>query len=450
MNILSRRKFIGSTIVAAGAYSAMGLSGCVSSEGNPAKKSANRKNPLDGIERENIRITDVKCILLSYELKPEEQWVDTDANMIVWKTNAVIIKISTDKGIFGLGASSHYSGPEEMKKYTEEVIKPVLTGKNPFDVEFLTCGLSGPRGRNAWAAADCALWDIIGKVKNMPVYRMLAIDNKPETHLRVYASDGEFTWLKPSRFDGPESLIKNALHFKEQGYTAFKYRPGGGFKPLGIRMKQYIEYVYKLREAVGWDFDLMQEANERWSLEQALEICPVLEELKFLWFEAPTKGIENYLKVKAALPTVNVAAGEAMKTRLELIEWVDRGALDIVQHGADDAGITEAWYMARVAQVRGRKFCPHNWQDGMVTITNAHLMAAAPNRLILESNMTYNPLKEGLFKEPLVVKNGYLDVPDKPGFGVELRDDIEKEFPYIPGYFLRPNPEMPQDQALRK
>ncbi len=443
MERVSRRKFFGSAIAAAGLSSSVSISGCGSSEQGMSTNKRTRMHPLDGIERENIKITDIETILLSYELKPEEQWPDADSNFIVWKTNAVIHKVFTDKGIVGIGGSSHYNGPEQIKKYTDEVIKPTLIGKNPFDIEFLTGGISGRGGQNGWAGVDCALWDIIGKAKNMPVYKLLATDNEPETHIRVYASGGEFSWRQPSRFDGPESLIEKAVRHKENGYTAFKFRPGGGFRPLGITMQQHIQNLYKMRDAVGPDFDLIQEANGRWSVEQALEVCPVLEELKFLWFEAPTRGIENYLKVNEALPTVMVAAGEGMKNRFALMEWVDSGALDIVQHGADDAGITEAWYMARMAHTRGKIFCPHNWQGGMVTIENAHLIASIPSRLILESNMTVNPLKEGVFKEPLVVKNGYLDLPDKPGFGVELQDDLERQFPYLPGRYNKPDPDMP-------
>jgi L-alanine-DL-glutamate epimerase-like enolase superfamily enzyme len=408
----------------------------------------NRTHPLEGIEREDIQITDIKVTLLSYRLKPEEQWADGDENVVIWKTTTVLIEVFTDAGIVGIGGSSRYKGPEQMKEYVERVIKPVLVGKNPFDVEFLSGGLTGHGGRGAWAGVDTALWDIIGKAKGLPVYKLLATDTKPETHLRVYASGGEFSWRRNSPFDGPESLIEKAVRHRENGYTAFKFRMGGGFQKLGIQLSDYIPYLYKIREAVGPDFDLIQEANCRWSLEQCLEICPVLEELNFLWFEEPTDkrgddAIDNYLRIKEALPTVMISGGESRINRHELMEWADRGAYDIVQHACDDAGMTEAWYMARMAHTRGKQFCAHNWQGGLVTIANAHLMAALPNRFLLESNMTPNPFKEGLFKEHLAVENGYLDIPDRPGLGVEMREGLAEEYPYIPGPWNLPDPGMP-------
>jgi L-alanine-DL-glutamate epimerase-like enolase superfamily enzyme len=432
----TRRTFLGS-LAGAGAL--------VGQRRGATALSNSRTSPLDGVTREKIRITDVKLINLAYRLKPEEQWPDADNNVIIWKTESVIVQLSTDAGITGIGGCSRYNGPEAMKQYLDGVIKPILVGKSPFDVESLSGGVSGSGARGAWSGVDTALWDIIGKAKGVPLYKLLAIDTEPQTHVHVYASGGEYTWLKNSRFPGPDHLITEALDYKKAGYTAFKFRPGGGFGKLGITIKEYIPYIRKLREAVGPDFDLIQESNTRWSLEQCLEIAPVLEELKFLWWEEPTRRtIDNYLKIKQALKTVKVSGGEGRANRGELAEWVDRGAYDIIQPGCDDAGVTEAWHMARMAHTRGKLLCPHNWQDGLVAIANAHLMAAVPNRFLLETNMTPNPLKEGLFKEKLAVKNGYLDIPNKPGLGVELKEGLEEQYPPLPGPWNIPDPEMPK------
>ena len=411
--------------------------------------STARAHPLEGLRREPLRISDVKVTLLSYRLKPEEQWADADTNVVVLNTCTVAVEVFTDAGITGIGGVSRYSGPEQVKRYIEEVVRPLLIGKNPFDVEFLTAGLSGGRGRAAWNGVDVALWDLIGKAVGLPVYRLLATDVEPQTRLRVYASGGEFSWRRDSHFDGPESLIDKARRHQANGYTAYKFRMGGGFGALGITLDDYVPYLYRIREAVGPDFDLIQEANCRWSLDQCLQICPVLEELGFLWFEEPTskagdEAIDNYLRIKSALPTVMISGGEGRPNRRELMEWVDRGAYDIVQHGTDDAGMTEAWQMARMAHTRGVRFCAHNWQGGLVTIANAHLMAACPNRFLLESNMTPNPLKEGLFTEPLAVRDGHLDLPGGPGLGVELREGLAEEYPYIPGPWNVPDPGMPE------
>jgi galactonate dehydratase len=397
-------------------------------------------HPLAGVRRRNIRITDLEVTPLSYRLKPEEQWPDADDHLVIVQTTEVIVRVHTDAGITGIGGASRYGGPEGMMRCAAEVIKPRLVGKNPYDVEHLSGGMCGHGALAVWAGIDAALWDIIGKSEGLPVYMLLAGDAQPVTRVRVYASAGEFSWDEASRFPGPAQLVDEALGYKAKGYTAFKFRPGAGFGKFGITMAQYIPHIERLRDAVGPDFDLIQEANCRWSVPQCLEIAPILERLRFLWWEEPTSrggedGTGNYLRVKQALTTVMVSGGEGRANRGELGPWVDRGAYDIVQHGADDAGLTEAWHMARMAHERGRYCCPHNWQGGLVTVANAHLMAAIPNRLLLETNMTANPLKEGLFKERFAVADGHLEVPQGPGLGVELRDGLEEEYPFIPGPF---------------
>ncbi len=208
----------------------------------------------------------------------------------------------------------------------------------------------------------------------------------------------------------------------------------------------------KIREAVGPDFKLIQEGNMRFTLEQALELGPVLEELKFLWFEEPVdhwgdNAIEDHLKVRQTMPHVLVSGGELLANRFEFKQWIDRGAFDIVQPDCDMIGVTETWHTAMMAHLQQRRVCPHNWHNGLTIMANAHVAAAIPNLLLLEYNYCRNPLKEGIFKDPAVVKKGYLDLPDRPGYGMELIPDIEKRFPFEPGNWLRPSPDLPAAAA---
>ncbi|MEK7406151.1 MAG: mandelate racemase/muconate lactonizing enzyme family protein [Acidobacteriota bacterium] len=406
--------------------------------------AARRAHPLEAVGRENIKVTDVKITLLSYELPPEKRWMT--GTFLVWKTDSILVEVFTDKGIAGIGESSPYGGPEAVKKFIEENIRPGLIGKNPFDVEHLAgAWLSGSRGaRIAWAGVDAALWDIIGKAKGQPVYKLLCTEGKPDPHIRMYASGGvEYAWYKR-----PDDLIDEAVRHKESGYTAFKFRIGTEWKRSNISIKKYIPYLVKMRQAVGPNFDLIQEVNMRWTLEECLEICPVLEELKFLWFEEPVNqraegAIDAYIRISRALPKVMVSGGEQLVTRTDFKEWIDRDAYDIVQPDCNTTGLTEAWHIARIAHLRGKYCCPHNWHGGLTTMANAALVAAIPNHLMLELNQTSNPLKEEVFKDPLVVKKGYMDLPNRPGFGVEVIADAARKFPYIPGHYMKPNPDLP-------
>jgi L-alanine-DL-glutamate epimerase-like enolase superfamily enzyme len=402
-----------------------------------------RYSPLDGVKREKLKITDVKVTLLSCELPPDKQWVT--GRYLVWKCDSILVEVFTDQGIVGIGEPSPYGGPEQVKQFIEEYARPRLVGQNPFDVERLcaTWGDSQFRYQVAWGGLDAALWDLIGKARGVPVWRLLATDAAPAPRIRMYASGGvEYAWNKR-----PEALIEEAVRHREAGYTAFKFRIGTEWKPAGMTIQKYIPWVRKLREAVGPKMDLMQESNMRLTLEECLELCPVLEELKFLWFEEPInrrgeKAIEGHLRIRQALKTVKVSGGETMMTRFDFKQWIDRDAYDIVQPDSNTTGITEAWHIARIAALRDKPCCPHNWHGGLTTMANAALVAGIPNRLVLELNQTFNPLKEEVFRDPLVVRKGYMELPNKAGFGVEVAPGLAQKFPYLPGSYMRPNPDL--------
>ncbi len=242
-----------------------------------------------------------------------------------------------------------------------------------------------------------------------PVYELLG-GGEAQTKLRMYASGGvEYAW-----YERPEALLEEAARYREAGYTAFKFRIGTDWKQDGMTVGRYIPWVRKVRETVGAGMDLMQESNMRLTVEECLELAPVLRELGFLWFEEPVKttgaeALENHLRIREALGgKVRIAGGESRGSRYEFKEWLDRGAYEIAQPDCNVTGLTEGWQIAR-GGARGAPCCPHNWHGGLTTMANAALAAAAPNRLVLELNQTYNPFKEEIFEEPLQVKRGYLD-----------------------------------------
>jgi L-alanine-DL-glutamate epimerase-like enolase superfamily enzyme len=448
MSKLSRRAFIGSTALGAGALT---LNSRTSAKSHAAGA---RSYPLERIERQNIKIIDLKMTPLTYIMDPSEYWSTADYEC--WRTDEILVEVFTDQGITGIGGSSQYGGPEEMLAYFNKVIRPMMIGKNPFDVELLATGPSYGRIGNewfhkscAWSGVDCALWDIIGKATGMPVYKLLATDNEPDPHVRIYASGG-VDW---KFYDHPETLIEEGLRYKEEGYTAFKFRKGTDWQFSNMDIKKYVTFLYQLREAVGPEMDLMHEAmGSTGTVDEIIDqFCPVLEELKFLWFEEPVRRslddqtVENHIRVNEALPTVMVSGGETKTNRFQFKEWLDRNAFDIAQPDCNNMGLTESWYVARMAHLHGKYCIPHNWHGGLTTMANAHLTAAIPNRLMCELNQTVNPLTTEVFVDPLVAVDGYMDLPDKPGFGMELAPDLEKRFPFIPGSamsFRRQNPVM--------
>src|SRR5262245_7723115 len=203
---ISRRSFLG----CAGAATAAGTM--------PAAPSPSgvQAHPLAGVRRENLKVTDIKVTLLSCELPKDKQWVTGKA--VTWKSDAVLVEVFTDKGIVGIGESTPYGDPPLVKQFIESEIKPRLTGANPFDVEHLACGWGDsashtPGRRNdawrsqiSWAGVDGALWDIIGKARGVPVYKLLAAGGEAAPRIRMYASGGvEYAWYKR-----PDDLIDEA------------------------------------------------------------------------------------------------------------------------------------------------------------------------------------------------------------------------------------------------
>ncbi len=444
---MNRRNFVKNSIKTAGAISLATTTGCQSlTKEENIVKAENLRRPLDMIQRENVKITKIEVTPMSYVPQDgSDLWCVN--KYVVWKTDSALVEVFTDQGIVGIAEGTPYGNPMEIKKFTDKYLTPVLLGKNPFDVDYLT---SGEASRNrisqaAWAGVNNACWDIIGKLIEKPVYELLATDCEPKRKMPIYASGGvNHKWYE----DGESQLIEEALRYKEQGYTAFKFRNGTDWNHGKMTLKKYLPVLRKLREAVGPEFKLMIEKHN-WSFEEITEqLCPVLEDLKFYWYEEPMNqwnegSVERHLKIKEAMPSVMISGGEQFSNRFQVHRWIAEGAYDIIQTDCNVTGISENWHISRMANLYGRLQCPHNWHGGLTTISNIHFVAGAPNGHMCEINQTFNPFKEGLFKEPLTVVDGYMTLPNKPGFGVELIDDIKKKYLWVSGSYLKPNPVIP-------
>jgi len=387
---------------------------------------------LEGVSRENITITDVKVTQLTY--KPADgSYIHECGPVVLTKRDEGVVELCTDQGIVGIGPLGGGSGADPSR----------LIGKNPFDVELL--GLAG--------GFDVACWDIIGKAKGLPVYRLLATDNEPDPRVHVYASGGVM-WTYYDRGDGApygaEGLIEEALRYKELGFDTFKWRPGTDWEEAGVTPKELGEVCRKLREAVGPDFDLGLEKKgyDSWTFEECLEIAPIIDDLGFLFFEQPMGDegpaqFEDYLKLKERMPRVMLWGGERFRNLDQARPWLEQGIYDAVQSDCHGMGITENWRIARVADFYGVKMVPHNWSSSLGTMCNAHFTAGVANGHMCEFFMYPNDLRYGLFKEPYRPVDGYIELADEPGFGMELVDDMEEKFPQIPGPNTLANPRFP-------
>ena len=246
------------------------------SRGNAAPRpiSGSFTHLLEGIGREELKITEVKITPITY--KPTDgSYVHECGPVVLTKCDSAVVEIFTDQGLIGIGAGT----PADA-----EVDYGLLIGKNPFDVELL--GLA--------PGLDVACWDLIGQAKSLPVYKLLATDSDPDPRVHVYASGGVmWTYYDPGdgRSSGAEALIEEALQYKELGFDTFKWRPGTDWEEAGITPDGLGEICRKLREAVGPDFDL---GLEKLRLDLVLEDdASVFQELLHVGGQLPGLGMDD-------------------------------------------------------------------------------------------------------------------------------------------------------------
>jgi len=378
-----------------------------------------------------MEITDVETILLSCPV-PKEHQLDWDWKILgrrELKVDMAIVKISTDEGITGIGEPSNYAGPEAIKAIIEYEFRPELIGKDPFDVEKLTKPGHYSRGlthSSAMAGINQALWDIIGKSLKKPVYKLLG--GAYAEKIRVYASAGQMG-------NDPEDIAKEAAIFREQGFTAYKLR---------VSLEDYLDKVKAARDALGDDADIMVEWNMGIpNAKTAIKAIKKMERFDVTWTESPLPGydVEGYAEVRKAVE-IPISGGEEVSTFYDFKKRIDQGAYDIVQPDSNLMGINEARRVAILADLKGLLCCPHNWHSAINRAANAHLVASIPNHFMLEWNMTWNhscpAFKQDIVKEPIIPKNGYIEVPKRPGLGIELNEEAIKKYPFIKGTVWAP------------
>jgi len=361
-----------------------------------------------------MKITNVEAFGLVAPLK--EPW--KIAGVVMSEMNATVVKISTDTGIVGIGESLARLSSETTRSIIDNILKPILMGADPFDVEILWEQMFSrmrTRGHHkgfmieAISGVDIALWDIMGKATNLPVYKLLG--GKAREKIEVYASS--------LLFKGTDVLVKEALELVEEGYRGIKLKIGQG-------LKKDIENVRAIRNAIGEDINLMVDANSGFDAHSAIALGKELEQYHVFWLEEPVPpdDIHGYEKVTRAV-NIPVAAGESEFTRYGFRDLITLGNVAIVQPDVARAGgISECKKIATLASVYNLPYCPHTGASGAVCVAaSLHLSAAIPNFLLYEHMYPPNPLREDILKEPLPeVKDGYIEVSDKPGLGIELDD----------------------------
>jgi len=300
--------------------------------------------------------------------------------------------------------------------------KAMFIGKDPYDA----LKVARPALYRGWtvncalAGVNQSLWDVIGKASEVPVYKILG-GGKQTDRVQVYASAGQMG-------NTVEEIRREAERFREEGFLGYKVR---------VTLEDYREKARAAREGLGSGLSLMIEWNMRLpNVRTAINAIRNIERYELTWVEEPLRGadIEGYAKLRKAVD-VPISGGESLVTRWEFKERLDKGCYGIVQPDCDAAGLSEASRIAFMASLDEILLCPHNWHNAINTAANVQLMASSTNQFFLESNRTWNnscpEFQKEIVTDPLLPKKGYIEVPDKPGLGIELNEEAVERFPYL-------------------
>ena len=356
--------------------------------------------------------------------------------VFAFRTNFTFVRLSTDEGISGIGESTLEYKEKSLEGALSD-LKEYLLGQDPLRIEYHWHNIyrdaywrGGPVLMSALSGIDQALWDIKGKYHGVPVYQLLG--GLYRDRIRAYANG----WFSGART--PQDFAEKAAAAVAMGYTAVKFDPfGSSYLEISLEELDYsLAKLQAVREAVGPRIEIMVEGHGRFDVPAAVTIGRELEGLRGIsWFEEPIPpddlGALKRVKEQVRVP---IAAGERLYTRRPFLEIVDTGAADFLQPDVSHAGgISELRKIAAIAESRYIPFAPHNPSGPVACAATLHLAACTPNFSILELMAVDVPYRGELTTERLVLEDGCLLVPDRPGLGLELCPDNFEAYPYQQG-----------------
>lgn len=370
-----------------------------------------------------MKITDIETIILR---QPDIRLIGDGSQ------DVLIVKVHTDEGIVGIGEAhtSPYVAKTVIDAPSSHVaargLKEIIIGEDPTDIErlwrkmYTESIVFGRRGIavHAISAIDMALYDILGKLLDRPVYKL--IGGAFRDRIKVYAST-----LMPGDIDG---AVEETRKWVNQGFKAVKV----GWGDLGKDPKKDFRYVKAIRDAVGPDIDLMVDIGTGMERQQALMLAHMLQELDVFFLEEPLSpdDIDGYAWLCRNSP-IRIATGEKESTFWGFRELMDRGGLHVVQPDVARAGgITECRKIAAYADKSNILCIPHCWSTDILVSATLHLIAATPHVPYFEFCVAPTPLRQFTAKDPIRAVDGYVAIPRKPGLGIELDEETILKYRY--------------------
>lgn len=331
--------------------------------------------------------------------------------------DATIVRVHTDDGVTGVGSGDTMAG--------FEAVEHLFLGEDPLDIvrHVKAIETANFHGGRFWPL-EVALWDIIGQVAGLPVATLFGNSARS---LPAYASSAE---LK-----SPEERVETALRAREAGFRAMKIRIDRD------RVNDGVAAVAAVREALGPNFEIMVDLNQSWrmagdtapatDLAKTRKLVRRLAELDVFWVEEPLpyNDLDGFRTLRAENPGVRIAAGEMHHSVPELLRYLENDVLDVYQMDVVLAvGMHRARTLAELAQLKHRAFTPHSWTNGIGVLANLHVSAGVGGGPYFE--FPWDPpgwtpeRRDFMLAEPVMITPaGELEVPRRPGLGVELDEE---------------------------
>lgn len=349
-----------------------------------------------------------------------------------WK-NWLFAKVSTDEGIYGIGEGTlNYFGRTVEAAIHE--LKPLVIGMDPFQTEIISQRLirdvysdGAQIHQCAVAAIEIACWDIAGKALRQPIYNLWG--GRCREKLRAYANG----WYRGPRT--PASFAEKAKTVAGRGYTAMKFDPfGSNWRTLPrYEFDLSLDIIRAVRDAVGPMVDLLIEGHCRFNVATAVEFAEAMHEFRPAWFEEPVPHTSTPAMVEVARRSpVPIATGESLSTKQQFAELLKYNVVNILQpEPLNLGGLFAARLIAGMVDAHYGVIAPHSAQGPVCSAACVQLNASIPNFFLHEIFDEFNePWENEIVTNPVQVVNGHIEIPDRPGLGVDLNIEEILKHPY--------------------
>ena len=370
----------------------------------------------------------IKEIEFSILTSPDEKRPHWVSLFKVPSANELLVRMKTDDGVEGFGLATSYTDITPLVNAVKGGFQDEILGMDALSPERLyeklfSLTYSRKAAENKWgrealirisSAVDIACWDILGKIANLPLYRLFGgYRNKVPCYVTcAYYRDGK---------DNIE-LRDEIQMLVEQGHRGFKGKVGG------LSLKEDIARMEIVREIIGPDNDLMIDVNRAWDLKTAIEGARLLEPLEPVWLEEPVRWIDDRreLKLLAQQTNIPLSGGESEITSYGCRAMIEEQAIQILQFDCTMfGGFTEGRKLAALCELNHIDVAPHH--DCFI---HAPLVAGTPAGRIVESftDPERDPLQAELYENPPHIADGWLTLNEEPGLGLTLSESAITKF----------------------